>query len=272
MPDRGAGQWSAWGALLFPLLFLPRQLPRRRSPCRPSFSSWDDAGQELLGFLGGEHGRFTLLDDVLGTAYRAGRVEFDNATAGQPIEAHADGCQVPFDGGGRAAFGHGLNISGNVHRLDAGERQVVPFAPGEEIADGSGVCLPGVAIADGGGQELDKSLACLLASVGDDGGRDRAAVCYQPINFRCLDQEGVPPVVEMGETPPDIFTPRRVGIQSLALGSTEERSTLSDDTRGADAKGWRTCDNRAGACWPSAPAPVSTRRGGGAGSGGASGG
>ena len=42
--------------------------------------------------------------------------------------------------------------------------------------------------------------------------------------------EGVPPVVEMGETPPDIFTPRRVGIQSFALRPTEERSTLSGDT------------------------------------------
>jgi hypothetical protein len=46
--------------------------------------------------------------------------------------------------------------------------------------------------------------------------------------------EGVPPVVEMGETPPDIFTPRRVGIQSLAHGSTE---TPSDDIPRRGCKG-----------------------------------
>jgi hypothetical protein len=40
----------------------------------------------------------------------------------------------------------------------------------------------------------------------------------------------VPLVVEMGEASPDIFTPRAVGIQSLAVGSTEEQSTPSDDT------------------------------------------
>ena len=66
-----------------------------------------------------------------------------------------------------------LDVGGDVHRLDAGERQAVPLAPGEEIADGSGVCLPGVGVADGGGQELDEPLACLLPGVGDDGGQDR---------------------------------------------------------------------------------------------------
>jgi hypothetical protein len=32
------------------------------------------------------------------------------------------------------------------------------------------------------------------------------------------------------QLPTDIFTSRPVGIQSLALGSTEERRTLSEDT------------------------------------------
>ena len=42
--------------------------------------------------------------------------------------------------------------------------------------------------------------------------------------------EGVPPVDEMGETPPDIVTPRRVGFQSLALGlrrNDQRRPTTS---------------------------------------------
>jgi hypothetical protein len=61
-----------------------------------------------------------------------------------------------------------------MHRLDAGEGQAVLLAPDEEIADGPGVCLAGIAVADGGGEELDEPLACLLSGVGDDGGQDDA--------------------------------------------------------------------------------------------------
>jgi hypothetical protein len=49
--------------------------------------------------------------------------------------------------------------------------------------------------------------------------------------------EGVPPVLEIEETPPDILTPCRVGIQSVALGSAEERSTPSDDIPQRGCKG-----------------------------------
>ena len=51
----------------------------------------------------------------------------------------------------------------------------MPGCPGEEIADGSGVCLAGVAVADSGGQKLDEAFACLLPGVGDDRGQDGAA-------------------------------------------------------------------------------------------------
>ena len=43
----------------------------------------DDAGDQLLGLVGGKHGRLALLDDVLGAAYRVGRVEVEDAAAGQ---------------------------------------------------------------------------------------------------------------------------------------------------------------------------------------------
>ncbi len=130
----------------------------------------DDAGEELLGLVCGEHGRLALLDDVLGVAYRAGRVEVEDAAAGQPVEAPADGGEVLLDGGGRSGFGQRLDVGGDVHRLDVEEGQAMPLAPGEEIADGPGVCLAGVAVADGGGVELDEASACLLPGVGDDGG------------------------------------------------------------------------------------------------------
>jgi hypothetical protein len=60
-----------------------------------------------------------------------------------------------------------------VHRLDVAEGQAVLFRPGEEIADGSGVSLPGVGVADGGGEELDEAFASLFPGVGDDGREDR---------------------------------------------------------------------------------------------------
>ena len=49
------------------------------------------------------------------------------------------------------------------------------LAPGEEIADGTGVGPAGVGIADGGGEELDEAAGGVVARVGDDGGQDRAA-------------------------------------------------------------------------------------------------
>lgn len=49
--------------------------------------------------------------------------------------------------------------------------------------------------------------------------------------------EGIPPVIEMGEKPSDIFTARRVGFQSLGLGSREERSALGDDIPRRGCKG-----------------------------------
>ena len=146
----------------------------------------DNACQELLGLVCGEHRRFALLDDVLGAAYRAGRVEIHDAAAGQPVEAHADGGEVLLDGRCRSVFGQRFDVGGDMHWLDAGERQAVPLAPGEEIADGSSICLPRIGVADGGGQEFDEPLACLLPGVGDDGGYDDAAVRYQPVNFRWL--------------------------------------------------------------------------------------
>ena len=136
-----------------------------------------DAVEELAGLVGGEHGRLAAFDDVLRAAYRAGRVEGHDAAAGQPVEQHADGGQVLLDGGGGdlRSLAELLDVGGDVHRLDVGQGQAVPLAPGEEIAGGTGVGSPGVAVADGGGEELDEAFGGLVAGVGDDGGQDEAA-------------------------------------------------------------------------------------------------
>ena len=59
-----------------------------------------DAVEELAGLLGGEHGRLAAFDAEFRAAYRAGRIEGDDAAADQPVEQHADGGQVLLDGGG----------------------------------------------------------------------------------------------------------------------------------------------------------------------------
>src|SRR5262249_9285360 len=74
--------------------------------------------------------------------------------------------------------------------------------------------------------------------------------------------EGVPPVVEIEEAPPDLFAPCRVGIQSLALGSPEERSTPSDDMPRHGCKGMAglrqsaRCDLISGPAPEAGPAPA----------------
>ena len=98
------------------------------------------------------------------------------------------------------------------------------------------------------------------------GGRSYQGIVDGLVRVGAPLKEGVPPGVEMGETPPDIFTPRRVGIQSLALGSPEERRRRPTTSREADAKAWRTCDNRPDATGSlgrprrPGPAPLDRRR------------
>ena len=108
-----------------------------------------DAVEERARFVGGQHAGFAALDDVLGAAYRGGRIDGDDMAGDQPVEQHADGGQVLLDGRLLGILAWGLDVGGDVQRLDVGElAELVPVAPGEELADGMRVGLPGVAVAD----------------------------------------------------------------------------------------------------------------------------
>jgi hypothetical protein len=103
---------------------------------------------------------------MLRAAYRGGRVEVEDAAAGQPVEQHLEGGEVLLDGGGGA--GVRFDVGGHRHRLDVAEGQAAGFAPGEEAGDGLGVGGPGVGVADGGGEEFEEAAGGPVARVGDD--------------------------------------------------------------------------------------------------------
>lgn len=64
-----------------------------------------------------------------------------------------------------------LDIGGDVQRLDVSQlADVVTVAPGEEPADRGHVGLPGVLVADGGGEEFQEAPGGVLAGVGEQGG------------------------------------------------------------------------------------------------------
>ena len=53
-----------------------------------------DGVQQLSGLLGGEHGRFALLDDVRGPSDRGRRIDRQDMADDQPVAQHANGGQV----------------------------------------------------------------------------------------------------------------------------------------------------------------------------------
>ncbi len=63
---------------------------------------------------------------------------------------------------------HGLDIGGDVQRLDIGDlADLVMVAPGEEPDAGMIIRHAGVFVADGGGEELEETAGGLVAGGGD---------------------------------------------------------------------------------------------------------
>ena len=60
-----------------------------------------------------------------------------------------------------------LDIGGHMHRLDVSELvKAASLAPAEKIGNRPDVGCPGVAVADGGGEELDEAAGGVLAGGG----------------------------------------------------------------------------------------------------------
>ncbi len=62
-----------------------------------------------------------------------------------------------------------LDVSGEEERLELAERETAELTPGEEAAYGRAVGLPGMRVADLGGEELDEPPAGPLAGLLNDG-------------------------------------------------------------------------------------------------------
>ena len=89
---------------------------------------------KLPGFLGRQHRRLALLDDVLGAADR--RAGFKGMTwpmtsQSKSIRMAARCCLTVGAGFGLREL---LDVGGDVHRLDVDQGQTLPLAPSEEIA------------------------------------------------------------------------------------------------------------------------------------------
>ena len=136
-----------------------------------------DAVEKRPRILYRKHRGLATVDDVFGPANGVGRVDGEDLTGHQPIEAHANGGEVLLHR--RLAVGlvgvlmglqeHLLDISGHMERLDVGQlMQPVLLAPSEKPADGPKICLPGVFVADGGGEELQKPPRGVLAGAGNE--------------------------------------------------------------------------------------------------------
>jgi hypothetical protein len=129
--------------------------------------------------VGGEHRRLATLHDVLRPADGVRRVGCEHAAADEPVEQHSDCCQVLLNRRLLEIFSQGLDVGGDVQRLDVGQlTDPVSLAPGEESSDRMQVCGPRVPVADGGGEEFQEASGRVLAGIGDegrhhDGGRGR---------------------------------------------------------------------------------------------------
>ena len=139
-----------------------------------------DAVEQDSGVIGGQHRCLAALDDVFGAAHGVCRVDGEDTAGDQPVEAHADGGEVLFDGRlGKAGLKH-LHIGGDVERLDIDEfADGMPFDPGEEVGDGPEIGQPGIFVPDGGGEEFQEAASGGVTGVGDDrrhghGGADRS--------------------------------------------------------------------------------------------------
>ena len=114
---------------------------------------------EQLARLGRrQHRRLAAFDHVLRAAHGVGGVDGEDLADDQPVEQHADGGQVLLDGRLLKVLAERLDLGGDVHRLDVGDRGR-PVAPVEEFAWRRGHRLARVGVADVGGEEFDEAPA-----------------------------------------------------------------------------------------------------------------
>jgi hypothetical protein len=119
---------------------------------------------------------------MLRAADGRGRICRNHLADNEPIEQHAHGGELVFDGRRRGLRLQLLYIGGDVVRPDRGKREAAPFAPGEKPGARAGIGAECVRVADIGGEELDVAPAGLVAEVGDQ--RTLSCVRFRPARRR----------------------------------------------------------------------------------------
>ena len=88
----------------------------------------------------------------------------------EPVEQPADRGQALFRGGRGPHPAQGLDVGGDVERLDGRDRGDAPaLAPFEEFSHSAGVGAAGVGVADRGGEEFQEADLRPLAGRCDEG-------------------------------------------------------------------------------------------------------
>src|ERR1044071_8015619 len=98
---------------------------------------------------------------MLGTAHGSRRIHANDLSDDQVIKEHPDGGEMLFDSGSGQPLAEFLDVSRDDYRLKQSERQVAPFTPATELADGTGVNLACVRIADVRGEEFEETPRCV---------------------------------------------------------------------------------------------------------------
>ena len=120
-----------------------------------------EAGEQVVHLLGGENRRFAFLDHVFWSAHGMGRIVRDDLPDDQPVEEHAHGRQMLFDGRPGTALGfERLEPGGDMQRLDAAQLfQTMGGTPSRKAAHGAIVGAAGMVVGDLGDEEFEGALA-----------------------------------------------------------------------------------------------------------------
>ena len=127
------------------------------------------AVEQCPGLRGGEHRGLAGLDDMLRSPHGARGVEGQDLADDQPVEAHAQRCQVLLDARGGEPARELLDVGRDRDGLDLVQREAPALAPVGEAPRGRLVRKARVGVSDVGGEELPEA----PSGVGRGGEEDR---------------------------------------------------------------------------------------------------
>ena len=130
-----------------------------------------DGIEEVAGLVGGEYRGLAFFHYILRPTNHARGVGGHDLTQNKPIEEHADGGELHFDGRRRYPLLEFFDISRDVNRLHVAEMfEAARFAPCGEVAGGPGVGFPCIGVPDIGGEEF-KDAFCGGSVRSEEGGK-----------------------------------------------------------------------------------------------------